>query len=94
MTTAIVVVGSGLVGLATSLGLAKLGYNQVELVECRKDWARQGSAFGLAPNGIQALQELCPKAKDKLLMQGVYFVKPIEVFSLAGGWDGMISSNK
>jgi 2-polyprenyl-6-methoxyphenol hydroxylase-like FAD-dependent oxidoreductase len=73
MTPTIVVVGACLASLATSLGLAKLGY-KVELVERHKDRARQDSAFAwLPPNAIQALQELCPKAKDKILTQPIYF---------------------
>jgi hypothetical protein len=93
MTPTIVVVGACLASLATSLGLAKLGY-KVELVERHKDRARQDSAFAwLPPNGIQALRELCPKAKDKILTQPS-ILKPIEVTSLAGGWYGMLSSNK
>jgi 2-polyprenyl-6-methoxyphenol hydroxylase-like FAD-dependent oxidoreductase len=67
----IVVVGAGLAGLATSLGLAKKGYH-VELIDRRNDWVRQGSAFGLAASGRKALQELCPEVLEKLLPQGIY----------------------
>ena len=66
----IVVVGAGLAGLALSLRLAEIGF-EVDLVERRENWERRGSAFGLAPNGIKALQELCPRVMDKLREQGI-----------------------
>lgn len=57
----VIVVGAGLAGLALSLGLAKLGYT-VDLVEKRRTFTAQGATFGLRPNGIQALEELCGDA--------------------------------
>jgi 2-polyprenyl-6-methoxyphenol hydroxylase-like FAD-dependent oxidoreductase len=70
----IIIVGAGIAGLAASLGLAKQGF-QVELVERRIDWSRQGSAFGLAANGHKALKLLfgSPEALVRLLEKGIYF---------------------
>jgi salicylate hydroxylase len=69
--TSIIVVGAGLGGLALSLGLAQNGYT-VELVEQRVKLERRGSAFGMAPNGIRALDELCPAVMTNLRQQGIY----------------------
>lgn len=57
----IIVVGAGLAGLATSLGLINSGLFQVDLVEVRPDFNRQGATFALAPNGRKALEELDPE---------------------------------
>jgi 2-polyprenyl-6-methoxyphenol hydroxylase-like FAD-dependent oxidoreductase len=54
----IVIIGGGLGGLTLALGIAKIGKYDVTVVEKRKKFIRQGSAFGLAPNGIKALEEL------------------------------------
>ena len=69
----IIISGAGLAGLCTSLGLAKLGYH-VDIIECRKEWLQQGSAFGLAANGHKALLQLFhnPSSLDALIAQGIY----------------------
>jgi 2-polyprenyl-6-methoxyphenol hydroxylase-like FAD-dependent oxidoreductase len=69
----IIIAGGGLAGLSTSLGLSKLGY-KISLVEVRKEWLQQGSAFGLAANGRKALTELFhdPASLDRLLEKGIY----------------------
>ncbi|KAL3781902.1 hypothetical protein HJC23_004087 [Cyclotella cryptica] len=69
----IIIAGGGLAGLSTSLGLAKLGYT-VSVIECRKEWLQQGSAFGLAANGRKALKALfhSPTSLEKLLENGIY----------------------
>mmetsp|Transcript_8802 Transcript_8802/g.19752 ORF Transcript_8802/g.19752 Transcript_8802/m.19752 type:complete len:404 (-) Transcript_8802:127-1338(-) len=69
----IIISGGGLAGLSTSLGLAKLGFH-VDIIECRKEWLQQGSAFGLAANGRNALKELfpSPKSLDLLVEKGIY----------------------
>lgn len=54
----IIIVGGGLGGLSLALGIAKIGKYHVTVVEKRQHFIRQGSAFGLAPNGIKALREL------------------------------------
>ena len=62
-------------GLAASLGLAKQGFQVLELVERHIDWSRQGSTFGLASNGRKAWKLLfgSPEALDRLLEKGIYF---------------------
>lgn len=65
----VVVVGAGLAGLSLSLGLSKIGI-KVDLVEQRTDFNQGGATFGLAPNGIRALEELCPGVTQPLLEQG------------------------
>jgi 2-polyprenyl-6-methoxyphenol hydroxylase-like FAD-dependent oxidoreductase len=69
----IIIAGGGLAGLSTSLGLSKLGY-RITIVECRKEWLQQGSAFGLAANGRKALLELfhSPSSMDRLLEKGIH----------------------
>lgn len=69
----IIISGGGLAGLSLSLGLVKLGFH-VDIVECRKEWLQQGSAFGLAANGRKALKELfpSPKSLDLLTEKGIY----------------------
>ena len=71
--TNIIIAGGALAGLSTSLGLAKLGYN-VDIIECRKKWLQQGSAFGLAANGRKALKELfhSPNSLGALTDKGIY----------------------
>ena len=69
----IIISGAGLAGLCTSLGLAKLGYH-IDIIECRKEWLQQGSAFGLAANGRKALLQLFhnPSSLDTLIAKGIY----------------------
>lgn len=56
----LIVVGAGPCGLALSLGLSRLGCF-VDLLEKRVEFDVRGSTLGLAPNGIKALEELCPE---------------------------------
>jgi 2-polyprenyl-6-methoxyphenol hydroxylase-like FAD-dependent oxidoreductase len=53
-----IVVGAGLSGLAVSLGLVELGFT-VDLVEKRSTFGERGATFGLRPNGLNAITELC-----------------------------------
>jgi 2-polyprenyl-6-methoxyphenol hydroxylase-like FAD-dependent oxidoreductase len=53
-----IVVGAGLSGLAVSLGLVELGFT-VDLVEKRSAFGERGATFGLRPNGLNAITELC-----------------------------------
>jgi len=64
----------GLAGLSTSLGLAKLGLFDIDIIECRTEWLNQGSAFGLAANGRKALKELfaSPESLERLVEKGIY----------------------
>lgn len=56
-----VVIGAGPAGLALSLGLSRLeGCDRVHLVEKRSAFEARGANFMLAPNGLKALEELCP----------------------------------
>jgi salicylate hydroxylase len=89
----VIVVGSGLAGLATAMGLARLlnlGYSSdeaqpaghdgeartartiIEVVEKRPVYDVRGAAFGLAPNGLKALRELCPDVAQVLVDEGIY----------------------
>ena len=45
-----------------------------DIIECRKEWLQQGSAFGLASNGRKALKELfhSPESLDALVEKGIY----------------------
>lgn len=65
----VIVVGAGLAGLSLSLGLAQLGIH-VDLVEQRTNFNQGGATFGLAPNGLKALEELCPDSIESLYEQG------------------------
>jgi salicylate hydroxylase len=53
-----IVVGAGLSGLAVSLGLVELGLT-VDLVEKKHEFGERGATFGLRPNGLKAIAELC-----------------------------------
>lgn len=82
----IVIVGGGLGGLTLALGIAKIAKYDVSVVEKRETFTRQGSAFGLAPNGIKALEELgLEDVVDEMRQIGLeiqevqYPVKPILV---------------
>lgn len=46
----------------------------LDIIECRKEWLQQGSAFGLAPNGRKALKELfySSESLDALVDKGIY----------------------
>ena len=46
----------------------------LDIIECRKEWLQQGSAFGLAPNGRKALKELFHSSEslDALVDKGIY----------------------
>lgn len=68
--TVVVVVGAGLGGLALSLGLARLGY-AVELAEKRTAFTSLGATFGLRPNGVKALEEICEDVVPPLRQVGV-----------------------
>lgn len=68
----IIVLGSGLAGLAVSLGLiSKNDQICVDIVEKQHTFERRGATFGLAPNGQIALQELCPQALQHLQTVGI-----------------------
>jgi 2-polyprenyl-6-methoxyphenol hydroxylase-like FAD-dependent oxidoreductase len=69
-TNSIIIVGAGMAGLASSLALAQHGYH-VDLVERQNKSERRGSAFGLAPNGIKALEEICPQVMELLNEKGI-----------------------
>jgi FAD-dependent urate hydroxylase len=71
MANNVIVIGAGLAGLATSIGLARLGGFHVDLVEKRSSFEIRGSTFGLAPNGAKALRELCPNVLEELLENGI-----------------------
>jgi 2-polyprenyl-6-methoxyphenol hydroxylase-like FAD-dependent oxidoreductase len=43
----------------------------IEVVEKRSEYSLRGSAFGLAPNGLKALRELCPEVADQLVEEGI-----------------------
>ncbi|KAF3440936.1 hypothetical protein FNV43_RR19222 [Rhamnella rubrinervis] len=69
----IVIVGAGLCGLATALGLHKKGITSV-VFEKSKTLRASGSAFGVSNNGWRALDHLgvAPRLrKDSLILQGV-----------------------
>mmetsp|Transcript_29928 Transcript_29928/g.51735 ORF Transcript_29928/g.51735 Transcript_29928/m.51735 type:complete len:430 (-) Transcript_29928:100-1389(-) len=70
----VIISGGGLAGLSTSLGLAKLGLFDIDIIECRTEWLNQGSAFGLAANGRKALKELfaSPESLERLVEKGIY----------------------
>jgi 2-polyprenyl-6-methoxyphenol hydroxylase-like FAD-dependent oxidoreductase len=68
-----IVVGAGLSGLAVSLGLVELGFT-VDLVEKKREFGERGATFGLRPNGLKAIAELCGGKSDivqKLQMIGI-----------------------
>jgi 2-polyprenyl-6-methoxyphenol hydroxylase-like FAD-dependent oxidoreductase len=88
----VLVIGSGLSGLATAVGLARLVAEEeaaqvartsgsspraaslnitIEVVEKRSSYSVRGAAFGLAPNGMKALQELCPDVARQLQDEGI-----------------------
>jgi 2-polyprenyl-6-methoxyphenol hydroxylase-like FAD-dependent oxidoreductase len=90
----VIVVGSGLAGLATAVGMARMlgdseshddGHKEdgdaagrvvlptlPEVVEKKPVYNLRGAAFGLAPNGLKALRELCPEVAQTLVDEGVY----------------------
>ncbi len=83
----VIVVGAGLAGLAASLGLANTGKFRVDLVELRPDFNRRGSSFGLAPNGINALEELDPNGvMSTLFPLGIDACQGIRQAWLFGWW--------
>ena len=73
----VIVVGAGLAGLALSLGLSKSCKYCVHLVEKRTNFLMQGATLGLAPNGMKALDELCPGVVDDMFKAGITF-QPFE----------------
>jgi len=69
----VLIVGCGLAGLATALGLTRKDKHiQVVLVERRGDFKSRGATMGLAPSGQAALQEIAPSVLDKLKREGVF----------------------
>lgn len=66
----VIIIGAGLSGLAMSVGLAKQGFT-VDLVEKRPTFLPMGATLGIAPNGLKALEELCPGIVDELNTKGV-----------------------
>jgi len=46
----------------------------LDIIECRKEWLQQGSAFGLASNGRKALKEIFHSLEslDSLVEKGIY----------------------
>ena len=69
----IIIVGAGLSGLSMALSIVKhLGDRfLVQIVEKRKDaFLRNGSAYGLAPNGQRAMKEICPEVLEYVKQNG------------------------
>jgi 2-polyprenyl-6-methoxyphenol hydroxylase-like FAD-dependent oxidoreductase len=44
----------------------------VEVVEKREEYLVRGAAFGLAPNGLKAVRELCPDVAGRLVEEGIH----------------------
>lgn len=65
-----IVVGAGPAGLSVSLGLSNRGWNVV-LIEKYNSFEVRGASFGMAPNGIKALEEIHPGiVEDKFMKTG------------------------
>jgi 2-polyprenyl-6-methoxyphenol hydroxylase-like FAD-dependent oxidoreductase len=68
----VLVVGSGLSGLALAIGLVSQSDNiVVDIIEKRETFDRRGATFGLAPNGYTALNEISPRVIQKLQLVGI-----------------------
>lgn len=62
-----IVVGGGPAGLSLSLGLSQRGY-KVTIVEKYESFSVQGASFGMAKNGIKALNEIYPDiVQDRMI---------------------------
>jgi len=82
----VIVIGSGLAGLGISLGLSKTGKFNIHLVEKQKEFFLRGATFGLAPNGIKALEELCPEVAEDVRETASPFMDSEEWTTYALAW--------
>lgn len=65
-----VVVGAGIGGLATAIGLQRAGHDPIVL-ERRDTPSPRGSGLVLSPNGLRAARALCPELADAIREIGV-----------------------
>lgn len=70
-----VIVGGGPGGLAVALGLKRVGWGKVIVLERKAEGEREGTGFAIAPNGVKALQLLGLSEKEfncELLANATY----------------------
>mmetsp|Transcript_3338 Transcript_3338/g.7655 ORF Transcript_3338/g.7655 Transcript_3338/m.7655 type:complete len:413 (+) Transcript_3338:160-1398(+) len=76
----VLIVGAGLSGLSTAIGIAdKIKDATITIVERRPDFEARGATFGLAPNGQKALHEIAPDVLTTLKAEGI-------LMSASGGY--------
>lgn len=72
----VVVVGAGLIGLATAIGLRKRGIENVLVIDQTRAFREIGQILDLHPNGLQALKHLDPNAYEEVKKTGLGFLNP------------------
>lgn len=77
--------GAGPAGQAVSLALSSLGF-KVDLLEKHPSFDVRGSTLGLSPNGIKALEEICPGEDVSTLTNLGLSIDGFEGVSVLGWW--------
>ncbi|MEH2399851.1 FAD-dependent oxidoreductase [Nostoc sp.] len=72
----VVVVGAGLIGLATAIGLRKRGIENVLVIDQTRAFREVGQGLDLLPNGLKALKYLDPNAYEEVKKTGLGFLNP------------------
>ena len=63
----IIIVGGGLVGMATGVALSERGITSCQVYEQARSLRKVGAAIGLYPNGLTALEYISPSILEKVL---------------------------
>jgi salicylate hydroxylase len=74
----VVIIGGGLVGLATAVALARRGISKIQIYERASSLRPIGAAIGLYPNGLTALEYISPQVATQVqetCIPSRYFVR-------------------
>lgn len=67
----VVIVGGGIAGLATALGLYNAGIRNICVFEKAQSLRPVGAAIGLFPNGLRALRAISPTVHDRVVRSSI-----------------------
>jgi len=69
----VLIVGAGLVGLATALGLHQRGIHNILVIDQTHNFRPVGQVLDLLPNGLKALKCIEPQAYEAITQAGMRF---------------------
>ena len=79
----VVIVGGGIAGLATAVGLCNAGIRNIQVLEKAQSLRPVGAAIGLFPNGLRALQEVSEVVHKRVLHSSIVSIRSL-LYDLSG----------